>query len=99
MLRIAPTNLQGKLTSNLDDYGKKASIKRGCNKKGRVEMPLPLKNVLVRIARRIDWAGMREPMSFYAAVPQVPLCPVITLEEGYGWAHGASIGVWWSRRL
>jgi hypothetical protein len=44
---VAPTNLQCKLTFNLDDYGKKASMKRACNKKGRAEMTLPLKVVLV----------------------------------------------------
>jgi hypothetical protein len=47
-LWIAPTYLQSKLTSNLDDYGKKASMKRACNKKGRAEMTLPFKIVLVR---------------------------------------------------
>ena len=46
-LRIAPTYLQSKLTFNLDDYGKKACMKRAYNKKGRAEMTLPLKVVLV----------------------------------------------------
>jgi hypothetical protein len=44
---ITPTNLRSKLISNLGDYGKKASMKRACNKKGRAEMTLPLKVVLV----------------------------------------------------
>jgi hypothetical protein len=43
----SPTYLQCKLTFNLDDYGKKASMKRASNKKGRAEITLPLKVVLV----------------------------------------------------
>jgi hypothetical protein len=47
-LSITPTYLRCKLTFNLDDYGKKTNMKRACNKKGRAEMTLPLKVVLVR---------------------------------------------------
>jgi hypothetical protein len=34
---IAPTYPQDKLTSNLDDYGKKASMKEACNKKAELK--------------------------------------------------------------
>jgi hypothetical protein len=47
MLRIAPTTLQWEVDLGVDDYGKKASIKRACNKKGRAETTLPSKGVLV----------------------------------------------------
>jgi len=46
-LQTPPTYLQSKLTSNLDHYGKKASMKRAYHKKGRAETTLPLKIVLV----------------------------------------------------
>jgi hypothetical protein len=46
-LQLTPTYLQCELTFNLDDYGKKASMQRACNKKGRAEMTLPLRIVLV----------------------------------------------------
>jgi hypothetical protein len=46
-VNVPPTYLHCELTFNLDDYGKKASMKRACNKKDRAEMTLPLKVVLV----------------------------------------------------
>jgi hypothetical protein len=47
VLRNTPTTLQWEVDLRVDDYGKKASIKRACNKKGRAEMTLPSKGVLV----------------------------------------------------
>jgi hypothetical protein len=46
-MKLSPTYLRREPTSNLDDCGKKPSMWRACNKKGRAEMALPLK-VLVR---------------------------------------------------
>jgi hypothetical protein len=39
MLQNTPTYPQSKLTSNLDDYEKKASMKRVCNKKAGSDDP------------------------------------------------------------
>jgi hypothetical protein len=47
VLRNTPSILQWEVDLGVDDYGKKASIKRACNKKGRAEMTLPLKVGLV----------------------------------------------------
>jgi hypothetical protein len=58
---LSPTNLRSKLISNLGDYGKKASMNRACKNKGRAEMPLPLKVVLV--VGRLTFSGTIYPTS------------------------------------
>jgi hypothetical protein len=58
---VAPTYLQCKLTLNLDDYGKKASMERACNKKGRAEMTLPSRVGSVR--QRVKFWGTVHPTS------------------------------------
>jgi len=60
-LKLSPTYLQCKLTFNLDDCGKKASRERACNKKGRAEMTLPSKVVLV--GQRLKFWGTVYPPS------------------------------------
>jgi hypothetical protein len=45
---ISYTYLKSELTSKFGHYGKKASTKKACNKKGRDEITLPLIVVLVR---------------------------------------------------